>query len=78
MMVCDCSVAEGAPTPIRHFDHEFAGESRRAVAESLGTVVLWWIEAIDSGAWRFDTDRGFWDIDHERLGDPALARTGLV
>ena len=78
MMVCDCSVAEGAPTPIRHFNHEFAGESRRVVAESLGQVVSWWLAALDSRAWTWDRNRGVWEEHHDRLPDPQIARTNLV
>ena len=79
VMACDCDVAEGDPTPIRRVHWEKFGEqSVVPVAPSLGTVVSWWIDAIDSGAWFFDRERGFWEEDHERLGDPALARTGLV
>jgi cell wall assembly regulator SMI1 len=79
VMACDCAVDEGAPTPIRRVHWEkYGNHSLVPVAPSLGTVVSWWIDAIDAGAWRFDKERGLWDTDSARLPDPALERTGLV
>jgi cell wall assembly regulator SMI1 len=79
LIACDCSVAEGAPTPIRyvHWD-KVGGDSRAPVAPSLGTVVAWWIEAIDAGAWRYDPERACWEAHPERLPDPAVELTGVV
>jgi cell wall assembly regulator SMI1 len=75
---CDCSVAEGAPTPIRavHWGHN--EESDVPVAESFGQMVAWWIDAIEVGAWRYDTGLGRWEIDRQRLPDPSLELTRLV
>jgi hypothetical protein len=73
-----CGCSEGAPTPIRHVDHEFFDRSRTPVADSLGTVVTWWIDALDRGAWTYDRGRGYWEEIPERLADPGLASTGLV
>jgi cell wall assembly regulator SMI1 len=78
MMVCDCAVAEGVATPIRHFHHEFHDQSRTPVADSLGTVVLWWIDALDQGAWTYDRELPRWEEHPERLEDRRLASTGLV
>ena len=78
MMACDCAVRAGAPTPIRHVDHEFPDQSRTPVADSLGTVVLWWIEALDHGAWTYNRERRYWEERPERLPDRQLAFTGLV
>jgi hypothetical protein len=78
MMVCDCGVAEGGPTPIRHVDHEFFDRSHTPVADSLGTAVGWWIDAIDRGAWSYNRERGHWERFPDRLTDPGLASTGLV
>jgi cell wall assembly regulator SMI1 len=78
MMVCDCGVPEGAPTPIRHVDHEFFDRSRTPVANSLGTVVTWWIDALDRGAWTYNRERRSWEELPERLANRGLASTGLV
>jgi cell wall assembly regulator SMI1 len=78
MMVCDCGVPDGAPTPIRHVDHEFFNEARHPVARSFGTVVSWWIDALDRGAWTYNADLRRWEEDPSRLADPSLARTHLV
>jgi cell wall assembly regulator SMI1 len=79
VMACDCSIPEGAPTPIRyvHWDKSGSG-SRVPVAPSLGTVAAWWIEAIDSGAWHYSPQRMRWEADPGRLSNPTLERTGLV
>jgi cell wall assembly regulator SMI1 len=78
MMVCDCSVPEGAPTPIRHVDLEFFSEAAEPVAASLGTVVSWWLEALDRGAWSYNSSRQRWEEYPDRLSDPLLARSHLV
>lgn len=78
VIACDCSVQSGAATPIRvvHWGHR--EDSDVPVAESFGQMVAWWIEAIERGAWRYDTRVGRWEIDHRRLRDPSLALTRLV
>jgi cell wall assembly regulator SMI1 len=78
VIACDCSVAEQAATPIRavHWGHN--EESDVPVADSFGAMVAWWIEAIERGAWRYDTGLGRWEIDHQRLADPGLKLTRLV
>lgn len=48
------------------------------VAESFGQMVAWWIDAIERGVWRYDTDLQRWEIDHHRLADPRLELTRLV
>ena len=41
-------------------------------------MVAWWTDAIERGAWLYDTGLGRWEIDHQRLPDPSLELTGLV
>ena len=77
-MVCDCSVPEGAPTPIRQVDLEFFNGAAEPAAPSLGTVVSWWIDALDRGAWTYNLALQRWEEDPSRLADPSLARTHLV
>jgi cell wall assembly regulator SMI1 len=78
VIACDCSVADGAPTPIRvvHWGHNEASDV--PVAESFGQMVAWWIEAIERGAWRYDRALGRWELDRRRLADPTLELTRLV
>ena len=75
---CDCSVPEGASTPIRmvHWGHK--EDSDVPVAASFGQMVAWWIDAIERGAWRYDTNLGRWEIDHQKLADPRRELTRLV
>jgi cell wall assembly regulator SMI1 len=78
VVACDCSVAHDEPTPIRVVDWAHNERSNVPVAESFGEMVGWWIEAIESGAWRYDSGLGRWEIDHSRLRDSELALTRLV
>ena len=73
-----CSVAEGAPTPIRAVDWGGKEDSDVPVAESFGQMVAWWIDAIECGGWRYDTGLGRWEIDRQSLPDPSLELTRLV
>ena len=52
VVMCDTTVPQGAVAPIRA---RLAGEPATAGARSFGEMVNWWIEALDSAAWRFDT-----------------------
>jgi cell wall assembly regulator SMI1 len=61
---CDCSVRAHAPSPVHTVDfHD--GPAGPPRAASLGTVVSWWIMAIDTGAWWYDRDEQRWDYDWE-------------
>ena len=78
VIACDCSVPTGAATPIRavHWGHK--EDSDVPVAQSLGQMVGMWIDALERGAWRYDTGLGRWEIDHQRLADSSLELTRLV
>jgi cell wall assembly regulator SMI1 len=78
VIACDCSVATQDPTPIRMVDWGGKEDSDVPVAESFGQMVAWWIDAMERGAWRYDTGLGRWEIDHQRLADPSLELTRLV
>lgn len=76
-VACDCSVAEGDPTPIRVIVAEEMGADREPAVDSFGQMIDWWIEALDLGAWRYDPDAARWNYDYKRL-DPARELTRLV
>lgn len=68
-VVCDCSIQGRAPTPIQAFDPEFLDEDKKE-APSFGTLVSWWVEALDEGVLRYDPRAGTWRTDrdaHRRL-----------
>lgn len=76
---CDCAVAEGAPTPIYwaySHDHDERGLTAPRV-DSFGTMVDWWIDALNAGAWVYDADSGRWGEHPDRL-PPGRYETGLV
>jgi hypothetical protein len=56
---CDCAVDEGAPTPIYYADShdDDAGGLTTPRVDSFGTMVSWWIQALESGAWRYVSAR---------------------
>lgn len=72
-VVCDCSVAEGDPTPILLYEPGSLLEGiHEPRARSFGELVTWWIDALDSGAWRYHADDERWTAEPELL--PSAAR----
>jgi hypothetical protein len=76
-IACDCSVADGVPSPIHAVNWGARENFHESAAPSLGQMVTWWIEALDSGAWRYDPDAARWDYDWE-LVDRERQITGLI
>ncbi len=68
--VIDCSVPEGAPTPITFVDWEDLHTPTLPSARSLGEMISWWIDALERGAWRFDASSGTWEEDVTRRDEP--------
>lgn len=74
----DCSVPAGRDTPIRLIDPQVPEEERRTPgAGSFGEMVSWWIEAYDTGAWRYHADSDTWDYRPELLGERQQS-SGLI
>lgn len=61
-LACDCSVARGAPTPIRAMDfHTMKPEEFAVVrAPSFGEMVERWIAAYEEGLWTYDATAAMW------------------
>jgi hypothetical protein len=76
---CDCAVDEGAPTPIYYADShdDDAGGLTTPRVDSFGTMVSWWIQALESGAWRYDTEKHRWECNAQLLPSER-ERSGLV
>jgi cell wall assembly regulator SMI1 len=74
-----CDLAQGPDAPLSILDVDYHKTSRpgRSVAKSLGEMVQWWIEALESGAWRYDDEHDRWERRYE-LVPPERDRTGLV
>jgi hypothetical protein len=66
---CDCAVETGAPTPIFYADsHDYDAEGlTKPRVESFGTMVTWWVEALESGAWRYDATARRWERQADHL-----------
>lgn len=78
-ITCDCSVDEGAPTPIFHVhshDYDIDGV-RNPKAGSFGEMVTWWIEALEGGGWVWDRSGSHWTRNESRL-DARHSASGLV
>jgi hypothetical protein len=76
---CDCSVPANVPTPIYwaySHDHDAEGLTKPRV-HSFGTMVRWWIDALETGAWTYDTDAHRW-THNPGLVSAARERSGLV
>lgn len=75
LVVIDTGVDAQAPCPVRvhWWDERPAGPH----LSSLRNLVELWIEAIDSGGWRYDRAGDHWVIDRRHL-DPNAAHVGLV
>lgn len=76
---CDCSVPEGAPTPIYHVDsHDYDIDGvENPRTRSFGELVQWWLDAFDEGVWQWDRAAGRWRRDESAL-DLDRSRSGLV
>jgi cell wall assembly regulator SMI1 len=76
LYVIDTDVPEGAPCPVRVYWF-YEPEAPPDLA-SLGELVLLWSEAIDRGAWRYDSSKGQWWVEHDVLDSWPAAKRGLV
>lgn len=74
---CECAVAHGAETPIYWADsHDYDAEGLTTPkVDSFGTMVDWWLEALDAGAWSYDREAGRWQRDSQAV---PPGRTALV
>ncbi len=76
-IVIDCADPDSAITPLRRINLEYVQESKEVAAASLGQMIVWWIDAIDSGAWRWDREAERWVVDAYRL-DQEFKGSGLA
>ena len=70
-------LAGRSTSAVRDMDFHHTGHPGRVVAGSLGEVVAWWTEALESGAWKFDRERPVWRRE-TMLISPERDRSGLV
>jgi hypothetical protein len=76
-VACECAVESDAPVPVLDVDYHKAAYPGAVVTRSLGEMVRWWIEALESGAWRYDNEHNRWERVFELIS-PERDRTGLV
>ena len=78
IVVCDCSVPDGAPTPIRRIEPAEMAEGLPAPkAPSFGAMVVRWIEAWDRPLWGYDAAAGRW-VEYPENRTEADNRSRLV
>lgn len=76
-VACDLAVGLDAPLAVLNVDYHKAAYPGVVGARSLGEMVRWWIEALETGAWRYDDEHDRWERRSE-LVDPDLEKTLLV
>jgi hypothetical protein len=76
-IACDCSVADGEPSPMHALNWSVPDNFHEPGSASFGQMVTWWIEALDSGAWRYDPEAARWRYDWQ-LVEPDKQLSGLV
>ena len=76
-VACECNIHRDAPVPVLDVDYHKTSKPGAVVADSLGEMVRWWIEALESGAWRYDEEHDRWERTYELI-PPERDRTGLV
>ena len=74
---CQCAVESNAPVPVLDVDYHKAAYPGAVVCHSLGEMVRWWIEALESGAWRYDKAQNYWERTYELI-PPERDQSGLV
>lgn len=76
-VACECNIPADAPVPVLDVDYHKAAYPGAVVCHSLGRMVRWWIEALESGAWRYDRERSRWERIFELI-PPERDQAGLV
>jgi hypothetical protein len=76
-VACECKIPADAPVPVLDVDYHKTAYPGAVVCHSLGRMVQWWIEALESGAWRYDQGLSRWERIFERI-PPERDQTGLV
>jgi hypothetical protein len=76
-VACESNIEADAPVPVLDVDYHKAAYPGAVIARSLGEMVRWWIEALESGAWRYNDEHGWWER-HSELVPPERDLTGLV
>jgi len=77
VIACDCAVDIDAPVPILDVDYHHTDVPGTVAARSFGEMVRWWIEALESGAWRYKPEEHWWER-REELVPPEREQVGLV
>jgi hypothetical protein len=75
-VACDCSIAPGEPSPLYVVWWklpDYDKPPRRA--DSVGQMVEWWLEALDTGIWRYDRATRRWQRDWQAV---PPERDGLI
>lgn len=69
LVAMDTASAPGAPSAVHQleiYDHR-ADAIATPDLPSIGTLVQWWIEALDDGIWRWDATHDRWDYTNQEM-----------
>jgi hypothetical protein len=78
LLVVDGTDTTVQATPVYYSEPaEPAAPGATPATQTLGQVVLWWIEAMDDGAFVYDDQAGYWKHNYDRL-DPQRELTRIV
>jgi len=76
-VACDLMSGPGASVSVLDVDYHKTSKPGTIAAQSLGEMVRWWIEALESGAWRYEPEHNRW-ARREELVPPEREQVGLV
>ena len=76
-VACECNIRRDGPVPVLDVNYHKAAYPGAVVCHSLGKMVRWWIEALESGAWRYERERNRWERTCDLI-PPEREETGLV
>lgn len=78
VITCDCARPPESPAPIFSVWWATNEVPNDSAASSFGEAVTWWIEALDTGVWKYDPEAKRWELNRDLLEDPRRTFTGLV
>lgn len=77
-VACQIAFDFDAPVPTLDVDYHHVDVPGTVAARSFGEMVGWWIEALEGGAWAYDTELDVWELREDQRGFRATPMSTLV